>query len=306
MAYTRNKPTLDLLETITFPENNDLLDAQSKLNIIFIHGINGHPYETWGFNSHKDFSKFIKDYLKIRTDKYQYVSIHTYGYNSKSKNNIDIVSKEFKSTLQGIKDHDTIIVAHSLGGIITKNTLNNIMLDQSDSSPTSIQGVLFFGTPHFHPFDNTKLTGIAKMMFLLYLLILFISYVYSYSILAIIVSIVLLFFLKNYYKPSFPLLNLLLFRSEKLEQISNNFKVFFKDIDKKYFSEGKEKYNIVTIVSEKSSTLNSSSTTICEDNTHNSMVRLNNKSSCIYATLLDIIEEIIKDSINNKSTKSYS
>ncbi|KAH0559860.1 hypothetical protein GP486_003625, partial [Trichoglossum hirsutum] len=132
---------------------------------IIIHGLNGHPQETW---EHKA-TKFYWPW-ELR-HKLPYARVIVYGYNA----NIETGLADNLTSISGIastlisrivrerKDEEKqlhrplVLVAHSLGGLVAKKV---IILAQRDSASgiasfdgrkeiyRSLRGFMFFGTPH--------------------------------------------------------------------------------------------------------------------------------------------------------------
>jgi len=155
-------------------------------DIIFVHGLQGHPRKTWQactessarkpsfFSLGKrrrgeceESSDTVFWPADILPDDYPNVRILTYGYDSHvshyfkgpaNKLNLSqlgrgllnrVVGERCRSKASG---RPIVFVAHSLGGLLVKEALVESKKQQPDSHKTdvykSVQGIVFFGTPH--------------------------------------------------------------------------------------------------------------------------------------------------------------
>ncbi len=134
-----------------------LLSNENKLfdcNVIFIHGMTGHPISTWanddGINS--SLPMWIdEDVQKCRVWVLGYPSnvLQLPGYNS----NIDSIGSSILSTIlrADLQEKPIIFIAHSMGGLVLKR----LLLESHRKSDLEIKaisrntkGVIFFATPH--------------------------------------------------------------------------------------------------------------------------------------------------------------
>ncbi len=182
-------------------------------DIIFVHGLQGHPRKTWHFGNEDDtaelyrhtlarglFGKRAKDPSPSRSkpDSSIYwpkdllpkdqdnVRILTYGYDSRIShffsgpaNQLNI-SQHGEALLNRVSGERTrskcrgrpiIFVAHSLGGLLVKEALNESRKQSQtgkDDLYASTRAVIFFGTPHLGS-DDAKwgllLSSIANAAF---------------------------------------------------------------------------------------------------------------------------------------------
>ncbi|KAL1841793.1 hypothetical protein VTJ49DRAFT_6546 [Mycothermus thermophilus] len=147
------------------------------VDIIFVHGLNGHPENTWRGETGRPSGEKAKrscNIMKFWSKKRETVSqkvfwphvflrediknarIFTYGYNANvaegflkgsNQNNIynhgrDLAAK-FQRELGEDNHYPIIFVVHSLGGIIVKDAIH-----QSRFLRERTKLVVFFGTPH--------------------------------------------------------------------------------------------------------------------------------------------------------------
>lgn len=129
------------------------------LDVIAIHGLNGHPRDTWTYGEAEGQVFWLQDFLPKALPG---ARIFTYGYDSSlfwtsSTGDIDTYAK-------GLLDHlnlerqeapaqssrPIIFICHSLGGLVCKKSLiiANEKRDRYESILDSTRAIFFFGTPH--------------------------------------------------------------------------------------------------------------------------------------------------------------
>ncbi|KAI0179599.1 hypothetical protein GGR52DRAFT_579405 [Hypoxylon sp. FL1284] len=141
---------------------NPPLDGSREVNIIFVHGLRGHPQKTWEATSNSDRAAspgrrkvfWPRDYL---VEDLPEANVWTYGYNA------DVIGGLFQADNQNsVSQHGRdlavkierdlekegfrgpiIFVAHSLGGIVVKDAIR-----RSDVCRVRTKLVVFLGTPH--------------------------------------------------------------------------------------------------------------------------------------------------------------
>ncbi|GAB1211701.1 hypothetical protein ATERTT37_000825 [Aspergillus terreus] len=136
-----------------------------KVDIVFVHGLNGHPYNTWATTDPDVF--WPVDLLPEVLARVG-VRIITYGYNANVSSFSDSVSSDHihnhaetlasslaaNRSLKNCSDRPIIFVCHSLGGLVVKRALTyskNIQNERTEhirSIWVSTYGILFLGTPH--------------------------------------------------------------------------------------------------------------------------------------------------------------
>ncbi|KAL8893266.1 MAG: hypothetical protein Q9192_005438 [Flavoplaca navasiana] len=157
----------------------------STVDIVFVHGINGHPFGTWTSDNSRTFwpaellPPFIEE-VKAR--------VLTYGYDADTVDSTFTRDDHPKSGLPGNElgqdrihnhaehlvatlcanrrvrhatKHPIVFVTHSLGGIVVKRALVHSSgkrgpnTERLRSIAVSTHGILFLGTPHFG-YDTAK------------------------------------------------------------------------------------------------------------------------------------------------------
>ncbi|KAL2815023.1 hypothetical protein BJX63DRAFT_431122 [Aspergillus granulosus] len=135
------------------------------VDIVFVHGLNGHPHRTW--TSTKTGAFWPVDLLPEVLDQSR-VRILTYGYNANVTSFTDGASKDrilnhsetlaaklaANRTIKKCSERPIIFVCHSLGGLVVKRALiysrsvTNEKVEHLRSIYVSTYGILFLGTPH--------------------------------------------------------------------------------------------------------------------------------------------------------------
>ncbi|KAF5867387.1 hypothetical protein ETB97_000156 [Aspergillus alliaceus] len=135
------------------------------VDIVFVHGLNGHPYNTWATQSPDVFwpADLLPEVLEPSR-----VRILTYGYNANVTAFTDGASRDrihhhaetlasglaANRNLRGCSERPIIFVCHSLGGLVLKRTLiycknvSDEKIQHLRSIYVSTYGILFLGTPH--------------------------------------------------------------------------------------------------------------------------------------------------------------
>ena len=136
-------------------------------DIIFVHGLQGHPQRTWQSSKDSCSPRAIYWPRDLLSHDRGDARILTYGYDSRishfftgpaNQMNISqhgeallnsVAGERLRSKLQG---RPIIFVAHSLGGLLVKEALIESKKQQYNPGKTDIyastQAIVFFGTPH--------------------------------------------------------------------------------------------------------------------------------------------------------------
>ncbi|KAF8246854.1 hypothetical protein K440DRAFT_317469 [Wilcoxina mikolae CBS 423.85] len=140
------------------------------MNIIAIHGLNGHAFNTWTCGDRM----WLRDFLPEQVSR---VRVMTYGYNSNVWDRSSTTTiPEFAQGLLGAlfnkrgqrdRKRPIIFVCHSLGGIVTKLALNMARLDRHTANLNSVtRGIVFLATPHRgSDTASNSLLGVAAKAF---------------------------------------------------------------------------------------------------------------------------------------------
>ena len=138
---------------------------QPAVDIVLVHGLNGHPYNTWA--THKPEVFWPSDLLPSILDE-QKIRVLTYGYDANVTAFTDGTSKDkihnhaehlagrlvANRSLKKALDRPIIFVCHSLGGLVVKRCLiycrsvRHAHTERLRSIYVSTYGILFLGTPH--------------------------------------------------------------------------------------------------------------------------------------------------------------
>lgn len=136
-----------------------------EVDVILIHGLNGHPHDTW---TTKNPEVFWPEQLLPHNLKKEQARVLVYGYDADvtsfmggtSKDKIhnhaeNLVAKLYANrSTEDATERPIIFVCHSLGGIVLKRALiysrglRNKNTEHLRSIYVSTYGILFLGTPH--------------------------------------------------------------------------------------------------------------------------------------------------------------
>ncbi|KAL4810278.1 hypothetical protein BDV18DRAFT_166684 [Aspergillus unguis] len=157
---------MDLASRIRQYGLNIVYDTPNALvDIVFVHGLNGHPHRTW--TSSKTGTFWPVDLLPEVLSQSR-VRILSYGYNANVTSFTDGASKDrilnhsetlaaslaANRTIKNCTERPIIFVCHSLGGLVVKRaliysrSLTNEKVEHLRSIYVSTYGILFLGTPH--------------------------------------------------------------------------------------------------------------------------------------------------------------
>lgn len=128
-------------------------------HLIFVHGLGGHPLETWGSNSPDSITFWPRWVAEDRKD----LSVWTLGYQaphtdwvgkSLDLNGRALTILERLRSEKELNGKSIIFVCHSLGGLLVKQMLR-ICKERSDNGDPfyssfveQVKGIAFFATPH--------------------------------------------------------------------------------------------------------------------------------------------------------------
>lgn len=134
---------------------------EATVDIILIHGLHGDRTGTWTHGSGHDSVFWPKDLLAADTRK---ARIMTFGYDANiahfwarpSENRMDTYSNDLLQQLEnnrykiGATTRPTILVAHSLGGLVCANALVDAAssFENTKALANCIRRIAFLGTPH--------------------------------------------------------------------------------------------------------------------------------------------------------------
>ena len=139
--------------------------GEGLVDVVFVHGLNGHPYDTWTSDKSK---LFWPGHLLPPIVEEEKARILVYGYDADVTSFTDGVSTDkihnhaehlvaclcANRRIQKATERPIIFVAHSLGGLVVKRALiysSEIRGNKTEhlrSVFISTYGILFLGTPH--------------------------------------------------------------------------------------------------------------------------------------------------------------
>ncbi|RMJ26096.1 LipA and NB-ARC [Aspergillus sp. HF37] len=136
---------------------------QPAVDIVFIHGLNGHPYNSWASQNLFWPVDLLPDILgpkRVRVLTYGYdANVHAFtdgASNDRIHNHAETLASKLAANrnLRECSDRPIIFVCHSLGGLVVKRALihcKNVSSEKIEhlrSVYVSTYGILFLGTPH--------------------------------------------------------------------------------------------------------------------------------------------------------------
>ncbi|WFN87248.1 esterase/lipase family protein [Agrobacterium pusense] len=143
-SLTKRKAVQTLEMTLTS-------SANAEVAVVFVHGLNGDPIKTWGFDRSPNWMTWIAEHFGER------VSVSSIGYNisttwwKKGSMSIQDRSTNLLSVLEKRLDDNIpiVFVCHSYGGLLFKN-IYRMIHDYANLTrfKERIAGVLFIATPH--------------------------------------------------------------------------------------------------------------------------------------------------------------
>ena len=126
-------------------------ESHPRGNLIFVHGLAGHPWGTWHPESKKDpqnvnfWPFWLGEELQIERI---YVNVWTFGYQRMPR--FDLASNLLQYLeVNDIGDHPLIFVTHSMGGLLVKDVIRTAQnFDDQKAIIEQTQGIVFLSTPH--------------------------------------------------------------------------------------------------------------------------------------------------------------
>ncbi|OHF02533.1 hypothetical protein CORC01_02228 [Colletotrichum orchidophilum] len=137
------------------PETEEVVNIQTEVDLIAIHGLGGHAIETWTEGDRFWLRDFLPSDLPT-------VRVLTFGFDGSlvftaSKSNIPNIATQLLFSIKQLRrrkaeaaERKIIFVCHGFGGIVFKQAM--VMACESESRYSefgkSVAGVIFLGTPH--------------------------------------------------------------------------------------------------------------------------------------------------------------
>lgn len=127
-------------------------NSSRRGDIIFIHGLDGHPWNTWHWQNRND-ENYQRDnfWLKWLGEDLKEVGIWTFGYTSSSGMSFFDQANDLLNNLESfdIGRRPIIFVAHSTGGILVKTMLKTAHdFSRAETIIESTRGIVFLSTPN--------------------------------------------------------------------------------------------------------------------------------------------------------------
>lgn len=135
------------------PEFESVVSIDTEADLVAIHGLGGHPHNTWKAGKHS----WLEDFLPVDLPQLRVI---TFGYNdarafSESGSNIENIAVDLLEDIlrlwrkEGREKRRLMFVCHSFGGLVFKEATVIAQNSRSRYKPIaeSMIGVLFLGTP---------------------------------------------------------------------------------------------------------------------------------------------------------------
>ena len=146
-------------------------NGAKRCNVVFVHGLGGHPYDTW--RSNRDSNSFWPTWL---AEDLRGATVLSFGYVSPSTNwlgtampLLDEAALMLKVLLNcpELRTGPITFVCHSLGGLLVKSIIRSAQIQNSDHDVADllsrIRQVVFLATPHT---GATQATALEKLSWL--------------------------------------------------------------------------------------------------------------------------------------------
>ena len=108
--------------------------------ILFVHGLNGHRYRTWG-----RFPLLFRDHTHYDIGLYGYTS--GYGRISKLSATFDMQAEELAHQLRDCAYPQIVLIGHSMGGLLCMAAIRNLLDGRAPAAIDRIAGLVLIGTP---------------------------------------------------------------------------------------------------------------------------------------------------------------
>ena len=121
-----------------------------KLDVVFIHGLNGDPLVSWGFNTRPSWATWI-------SEKHPQISVWSLRYRVESSwwrgGSMPLFDRALNviATMQTrlVDEQPLALICHSYGGLLAKQLLRSAELAPEYRSLVGrVEAIVFFGTPH--------------------------------------------------------------------------------------------------------------------------------------------------------------
>jgi CII-binding regulator of phage lambda lysogenization HflD len=129
--------------------------AEADAHIVFVHGLSGSAFDTWAHDKGAAQTYWPGWLAQDERLKEQRAAVWTYGYDASptvyqgKSEALGATANTFFQQLEikGLLGRPIVVVAHSLGGLVTKTMLRKLS-DLNHKARADFNGVVFFGTPH--------------------------------------------------------------------------------------------------------------------------------------------------------------
>ncbi len=144
-----------------------------KGDIIFVHGLGGHQWNTWHWQQQNDSSRKVDDswpFWLAKNPELKELNVWTFGYDSSQLGQSPPLLEQAELLLNCLRakqigQKPLFFITHSLGGLVVK-TMLRLDQDRKDSPNNNTQtvlntkGIVFLGTPH----NGSVLASFAQIL----------------------------------------------------------------------------------------------------------------------------------------------
>ncbi|NEP88774.1 MAG: alpha/beta hydrolase [Okeania sp. SIO2C2] len=129
--------------------------SQPRGDIVFVHGLAGHPWGTWHPQSKRDNQDL--DFWPFWLGEELQANVWTFGYDTprfgyvgQGMPRFDLASNLLEYLdVNDIGDRPLIFVTHSMGGLVVKDLIRTAQnFDAKKAIIKQTQGIVFLSTPH--------------------------------------------------------------------------------------------------------------------------------------------------------------
>lgn len=130
--------------------------------IIFVHGLQGHPFRTWTKKGFKSLP-----HLLMEDEQFNLYDIYSFGYNTGfilKRHHFKVISNLLNTEIEARIDHKEIyFVTHSMGGIIVQSMLAEQVERDNKVFKNKVKGIVYLAVP----FAGSSMASIASKAYAL-------------------------------------------------------------------------------------------------------------------------------------------
>ncbi|MFJ8088718.1 NACHT domain-containing protein [Lysinibacillus sp. NPDC095746] len=146
-------------DTVKIEGLNEIRSQGNKSAIVFIHGLGGHPFNTWTRKGEDSLSFLLK-----QDPIYNYYDIFSFGYKSgpffKQHHYHDVAKLLHTELNVRLKDQDLYFIVHSMGGLIVQQLLIHQLEREDYHFVDRVKGIVYFSVPFY---GSSVATGFSRL-----------------------------------------------------------------------------------------------------------------------------------------------